>query len=161
MLDPEKLKPDCDSCDGLCCVSPVLDLPHYQKPAAQPCKNLDVVNLRCRIFETLEDEGYPFCRAFDCHGAGPAVTALFREVGRSWRNDADAGKVEFDVFNIVYATLHRRLADDPPLITDVTEEHHEALRPFIDAVLIWLSDHGADEVGDHFGVRTDGTDAER
>lgn len=157
MLDLEKLKPDCDSCDALCCVSPVLDLPHYQKPAATPCKNLGIVNLRCKIFTTLEDEGFPFCRAFDCHGAGPAVTAMFREVGRSWRNDKAAGKIEFDVFNIVYGILHRRLADDPPLLTDVSDEQRKALQPFIDAALIWLSDHGGEEVGDQFGV---GTDAE-
>jgi hypothetical protein len=137
-LDAERLKPDCAACDAYCCVGTSLDLPHYRKPPATPCRNLDAATLRCRIFACLEAEGYPFCRGFDCHGAGPAVTALFRRLGRSWPTAPDAAKVQFDVFNLVFARLHEQFHPAYPISHGFPPGRAAELADFVDAALSWL-----------------------
>ena len=108
-LEPSRLGPDCANCDGLCCFAPRFDWPHYQKPGATPCQNLDLDTMRCRIFDRLEAEGYTACRTWDCYGAGPAVSRLFREIGRTCRSDTEIGRLQTAVFAVVWAELHNHL----------------------------------------------------
>lgn len=141
-MNPDRLKPDCGACDALCCVSPSLDLPHYKKPPGQPCRNLDPAARRCRIFDTLEAEGFPFCRTFDCHGAGPAVTAIFRDMDRTWQTDPGVGKVEFDVFNLVFAELHDRFEPGGGMRDAFPPSKRTELAPFVAAAFDWLAEPG-------------------
>jgi hypothetical protein len=73
----ERYTTDCRRCRGLCCVAmahaPANGFPS-DKPANQACRHLSPDH-RCQVFETLEDEGYTVCRAYECHGAGPVVSA--------------------------------------------------------------------------------------
>ncbi|MDA1309515.1 MAG: hypothetical protein O2985_07915 [Proteobacteria bacterium] len=68
---------DCSRCRGLCCIvfahAPENGFPG-EKPANQACRHLTAA-CRCQVFGALESEGYTVCRAYDCHGAGPLVSA--------------------------------------------------------------------------------------
>ena len=84
------LDADCDRCAALCCMGPAFDrsdLFGFDKPAGEPCRNLDVCG-RCRIHAGLKDQGFGGCAAFDCHGAGPFVTQRMF-AGRSWMQDPE------------------------------------------------------------------------
>lgn len=74
---------DCDRCFGLCCIV-MAHLPSNgfpeEKPANSRCRNLTREN-RCAVFATLESEGYKVCRAYDCFGAGPMVSAWIEADG--------------------------------------------------------------------------------
>lgn len=68
---------DCRRCRGLCCITfghEVVNGFPEAKPADQPCRHLRA-GTRCGVFPTLEEEGYTVCRAYDCNGAGPLVSA--------------------------------------------------------------------------------------
>ena len=68
---------DCARCVGLCCIVMAHEPEHgfpEPKPANHRCRNLSAEN-RCMVFDHLEVEGYKVCRAYDCHGAGPMVSA--------------------------------------------------------------------------------------
>jgi hypothetical protein len=82
------LTADCARCAALCCVGLAFDrssLFAFDKAAGVPCANLDAGG-RCRIHADLAIKGFGGCRAFDCQGAGQAVTqGLFG--GASWRED--------------------------------------------------------------------------
>ncbi len=82
------LSADCARCAALCCVGLAFDrsaLFAFDKPAGEPCANLGS-NGRCVIHADLAARGFGGCRAFDCQGAGQAVTqGLFG--GASWRDD--------------------------------------------------------------------------
>jgi hypothetical protein len=94
----------------------------------------------CRIFETLEAEGFTYCRDLDCYGAGPAVTELFREMGKNWITDTDIAEVQFHTFSIVYFRMMMYLHPDRALSLDVPEETLKELKPFTDAALAILAD---------------------
>jgi hypothetical protein len=82
---PPRLRADCARCDGLCCVSHAFDRSAwfgFDKPAGVPCPHLSPTS-RCAIHASREPRGFAGCAAYDCHGAGQRVTALF--AGRSWR----------------------------------------------------------------------------
>ena len=82
-----ELVADCSRCVGLCCVL----LPFarsadfaFDKAAGDPCRNLTDEH-QCRVHDRLLEEGMRGCVAYDCFGAGQAVTqsgriAAFREV---------------------------------------------------------------------------------
>jgi hypothetical protein len=83
-----KLRADCSSCCGLCCVVPgQLSVQGFgaDKPAETPCPHLNDDH-RCAIYAKRRTLGYAACEAFDCFGAGQWVTQhLFG--GAKW-NDA-------------------------------------------------------------------------
>jgi hypothetical protein len=71
---------DCSRCVGLCCVL----LPFqrsadfaFDKQAGEPCRHL-ADDHRCRIHASLLADGMRGCVAYDCFGAGQAVTASGR-----------------------------------------------------------------------------------
>jgi hypothetical protein len=85
---PSTLRGDCAQCAALCCVALAFDrspLFAYDKPAGEPCANLGA-NGRCAIHAERAARGFGGCEAYDCLGAGQAVTqGLFG--GASWRDD--------------------------------------------------------------------------
>jgi hypothetical protein len=82
------LRGDCAKCAALCCVALAFDrspLFAYDKPAGEPCANLGAKG-RCTIHAERAAKGFAGCEAYDCLGAGQAVTQdLFG--GASWRDD--------------------------------------------------------------------------
>jgi hypothetical protein len=71
---------DCSRCVGLCCVL----LPFqrsadfaFDKAAGEACRHL-ADDHRCRIHASLLEDGMRGCVAYDCFGAGQAVTASGR-----------------------------------------------------------------------------------
>jgi hypothetical protein len=79
---------DCARCAALCCVALAFDrssLFAFDKPAGEPCANLGPKG-RCRIHADRAAMGFAGCQAYDCLGAGQAVTQdLFG--GANWQND--------------------------------------------------------------------------
>lgn len=82
------LRGDCAQCAALCCVALAFDrsaLFAYDKAAGEPCANLGAKG-RCAIHAERAAKGFAGCEAYDCLGAGQAVTqGLFG--GASWRDD--------------------------------------------------------------------------
>jgi hypothetical protein len=82
------LRGDCAQCAALCCVVLAFDrspLFAFDKPAGEPCANLSAKG-RCTIHTERAARGFAGCEAYDCLGAGQAVTqGLFG--GRSWRDE--------------------------------------------------------------------------
>ncbi|MGI5351770.1 pentapeptide repeat-containing protein [Streptomyces sp. CA-250714] len=73
----ERLRADCGSCAGLCCVAlPFTASADFavDKPAGKRCANLTADN-RCSIHAGLRESGFTGCSVFDCYGAGQRVTA--------------------------------------------------------------------------------------
>jgi Pentapeptide repeats (8 copies) len=75
-----ELAADCSRCVGLCCV--VLPFARsadfaFDKPAGTPCRHL-TGDHRCGIHDGLLGAGMRGCVAYDCFGAGQAVTATGR-----------------------------------------------------------------------------------
>ena len=75
-----ELTADCSRCVGLCCVL----LPFarsadfaFDKPAGEACRHL-AGDHRCGIHDRLTESGMPGCVAYDCFGAGQAVTLTGR-----------------------------------------------------------------------------------
>ncbi len=82
------LRGDCERCAALCCVAVAFDrseLFGFDKAADAPCRNLDGAH-GCTIHDHLAASGFRGCAAYDCYGAGQAVTQeMFG--GRSWRDE--------------------------------------------------------------------------
>jgi hypothetical protein len=82
------LRGDCAQCAALCCVALAFDrspLFAFDKPAGEPCANLSAKG-RCTIHAERAAKGFGGCEAYDCLGAGQAVTqGVFG--GKSWRDD--------------------------------------------------------------------------
>lgn len=107
---PLELRADCSACVGLCCVIPPYDAVQgfgFDKPAETPCRHL-CADHRCGIHDTLLPQGFGGCVAFDCLGAGQALTALAvqRFGSADWRARPDVARWLFEA----YAGL-RRLHD--------------------------------------------------
>lgn len=96
---PERLRPDCERCAGLCCVASVFtrsaDFP-VSKAFGEPCRNLDAGS-RCRVHPELRQRGFNGCVAFDCFGAGQQVVAM-TFAGRSWRDDPELATRQFAAY---------------------------------------------------------------
>ncbi|MEO8308658.1 MAG: hypothetical protein ABI616_11540 [Pseudomonadota bacterium] len=107
---PEKLRPDCGNCCGLCCVVPPFDAEQgfgHDKLARQPCHHLQA-DFRCGIYGHLEEKGYPGCVAFDCFGAGQRVTQeLFG--GVNWSQSPEIATEIFDSYERL-RPLHELMA---------------------------------------------------
>ena len=74
-----KLKTDCEKCSGLCCVAlycAKTDGFPEDKDAGNPCINL-MPDFRCAIHSQLSQKNMRGCLAYDCFGAGQAVTQSF------------------------------------------------------------------------------------
>jgi hypothetical protein len=82
------LRGDCAQCAALCCIALAFDrspLFAFDKPAGEPCANLSAKG-RCTIHTERAAKGFAGCEAYDCLGAGQAVTqGLFG--GANWRDD--------------------------------------------------------------------------
>ena len=82
------LRPDCARCAALCCVAFHFDRSDqfgFDKAAGEPCAHL-AEGGGCAIHERRLEQGFAGCIAYDCHGAGQAVTqGLFG--GQDWRRD--------------------------------------------------------------------------
>jgi uncharacterized protein YjbI with pentapeptide repeats len=99
-----RLRADCTSCAGLCCVAPALSASAdfgIDKAAGEPCPNLRPDN-RCAIHARLRERGFPGCAAYDCFGAGQTVTEV-TFAGRDWRRDRATAALMFAAF----ATMRR------------------------------------------------------
>jgi hypothetical protein len=140
IFDKAKLKTDCPNCDAVCCAAVKLPYAHYPKPARVPCKHLDQDHARCTIFNRLEAAGFDICRSFDCHGAGPVVAKLFREMGKTWSSHPETATVQFHTFSIVYFHLVKYLHPDRAIELDVPADVLADLAPFTDAALQLLAE---------------------
>jgi len=96
------LRGDCAQCAALCCVALAFDRSSqfaFDKPAGEPCANLSAEG-RCAIYAERAAKGFPGCQAYDCLGAGQAVTqGLFD--GRSWRDDPALLRPMTDAFTVM------------------------------------------------------------
>lgn len=92
---PDQLVPDCDNCQGLCCMTMehrVIDgFPIEQdKPAKVPCQHLGSDPERpdslykCDIYDNRYVRGWRVCETFTCYGSGQTVSNFFNELGVSW-----------------------------------------------------------------------------
>jgi len=104
-----ELVADCSRCFGLCCVL----LPFHRdggfgitKQGGEPCHHLSSDD-RCGIHDTLREDGWPGCAAFDCFGAGQHVSQVTYG-GVSWRSHEDLGEMAA-VLSVV-RQLHEMLA---------------------------------------------------
>jgi len=107
---PDKLRPDCANCCGLCCVVPPFDAQQgfgHDKAAREPCLHLQA-DFRCDIYGQLAGQGYPGCVAFDCFGAGQRVTQeLFN--GANWSQSPEIASEMFDSYERL-RPLHELMA---------------------------------------------------
>ncbi|MGY1708688.1 pentapeptide repeat-containing protein [Geodermatophilus sp. SYSU D00758] len=105
----DRLRADCASCAGLCCVAPAFARSAdfaIDKPAGRPCPHL-AADARCGIHDRLRERGMPGCDVFDCFGAGQqTVQVTFG--GRDWRGEPDLARAQFAAFGTQRA-LHELL----------------------------------------------------
>jgi len=108
-LEVRGLRPDCETCVGLCCVAPAFSASAdfaIDKPAGQPCPNMQA-DFRCGIHASLRDFGFAGCAAYDCFGAGQRVSQeLF--AGADWRAHPDIAPGMFAAFSVM-RPLHELL----------------------------------------------------
>lgn len=96
----DALRPDCESCFGLCCVASAFTRSSdfaLDKPAGTPCPNL-LDDFRCGVHDVLRGRGFPGCAVFDCLGAGQKV-AQVTYGGVSWRDAPETASSMFAVFD--------------------------------------------------------------
>jgi hypothetical protein len=141
IFDPDKLKIDCEKCDVLCCVAFRLPYDDYPKPAHTPCKHLNATQTLCTIHGELSRRNYRSCTSFDCKGAGVAVSAVFRGMGRTWISDpaTNIARAEFAVFVYAYYTILRHLDPNAAFDFGLSDGPPDDLKPFIDTALDLLS----------------------
>ena len=126
-----KLVADCSQCDALCCSATEFETPDYKKEAGVTCKNLNEQSLKCQIYDTRELHGYPFCSKFDCHGAGQAVTKLFRDLELNWQDNKAISRIQYDIFIATYHYLSHHFFPDSKVRSKVDQNTAEKLTPFI------------------------------
>ncbi|MBK1782969.1 pentapeptide repeat-containing protein [Prauserella cavernicola] len=104
-----RLRADCSSCYGLCCVVPAFSRSSdfaIDKPARTPCHNL-LADFGCGIHEHLRERGFAGCTVYDCFGAGQHTSQVTFE-GRDWRTDPGSAERMFSVFPVL-RELHELL----------------------------------------------------
>ena len=131
----EKLVADCSQCDALCCNAPKFETVTYKKEAGVQCKNLDDKTLKCQIYDNREELGYTFCLNFDCHGAGQAVTTLFRNLGYNNQNDKKTEKIKCDVFIGTFLYLSDHFFPDQKIQAECNKLDKKILTPFINKAI--------------------------
>ncbi len=97
-----RLRADCDSCFGLCCVAPAFSVSAdfaIDKPAGKACPNLQA-DFRCGIHNRLRQQGFSGCVVYDCFGAGQQISqATFN--GQDWRHAPHTAKPMFEAFTVM------------------------------------------------------------
>ncbi|RBM19575.1 hypothetical protein DI005_15305 [Prauserella sp. PE36] len=104
-----RLRADCASCFGLCCVVPAFSASAdfaVDKPARTPCRNL-LADFGCGIHDRLRDKGFPGCTVYDCFGAGQQVCQV-TFAGTDWRGAPETAEGMFTVFPVM-RELHELL----------------------------------------------------
>lgn len=99
-MNKSDLEPDCDNCQGLCCVAPGFRKSEtfaYTKPQGEACRHLEDDD-RCAIHDTLDGQGFPGCVAYQCFGAGQKLVQSVYP-GRSWRDSPEFAE---DMFNTYF-----------------------------------------------------------
>ncbi|OSP56248.1 hypothetical protein [Pseudoruegeria sp. SK021] len=104
----DRLKTDCSKCAALCCVVLAFDKGKdfaFDKNPGEPCRNLS--GHRCTIHNTLAQDGFPGCVAYDCLGAGNRVV---QEVfaGQSWQRDPRLMPLMMEAFSAM-REVHKRI----------------------------------------------------
>ncbi|RIX50168.1 pentapeptide repeat-containing protein [Paenibacillus nanensis] len=105
----QRLKADCESCFGLCCVAlPFAASADFaaSKAAGQPCANLQA-DFRCGVHNKLRKLGYKGCTVFDCFGAGQQVSKVTFG-GKDWRTNPELASAMFDALPMM-RQLHELL----------------------------------------------------
>lgn len=105
----QRLKADCESCFGLCCVAlPFAASADFaaSKAAGQPCANLQA-DFRCGVHNKLRKLGYKGCTVFDCFGAGQQVSKVTFS-GKDWRTNPELASAMFDALPMM-RQLHELL----------------------------------------------------
>jgi uncharacterized protein YjbI with pentapeptide repeats len=156
----ETLRPDRSNCFALCCTalgfSRSADFA-TDKPAGSPCENLDQ-DFSCTIHNRLRPRGFRGCTAFECFGAGQAVSQqLFG--GISWRDAPDSRQDMFASFKVM-RQLHELLwhlseAQEKTFDADTAQEAQElglVIRDLTSGPLSGLLACDVDSL--HFRVRT-------
>lgn len=105
----KKLSIDCKNCCGLCCVALYFakteGFPKDKVPG-KPCENL-MPDFRCAIHSKLINNKLKGCLAYDCFGAGQAVTQSIYQ-GKDWKTAPEIAQQMFNVFITVWH-LHQML----------------------------------------------------
>ena len=103
------LRADCGNCFGLCCVALYFSASEgfpNDKEAGQPCLYLRP-DYRCCVHESLTEQGFKGCVAFDCFGAGQKV-AQVSFGGNDWRQFPESAQQMINVF-LIMRQLHEML----------------------------------------------------
>lgn len=104
-----KLKIECSKCSGLCCTAlycTKTDGFPEDKAAGVPCVNL-MPDFRCAIHSQLKKKQMRGCLAYDCFGAGQAVTQMYPH-GKNWKENPKQAEEIFNVYLYVLQ-LHQML----------------------------------------------------
>jgi hypothetical protein len=97
-----RLRADCGSCAGLCCVAPAFAASAdfaIDKPAGRPCPNLRDDD-RCGIHARLRERGFPGCTVFDCFGAGQQTVQVTFAGDADWRGSPERATAVFAAFGV-------------------------------------------------------------
>ena len=143
----KKLVANCSQCDSLCCSAFKFETPLYKKEPGVQCKNLDSQIHQCKIYNTRKNLGYEFCLKFDCHGAGQAVTKLFRTLGYKWENHKLIKKVQHDIFVSTYICLSRYFFPHKEIQLDLIQSTKKNVTPFVEKAIDTLGF----EIGENLG----------
>lgn len=124
-----RLKADCESCFGLCCVAlPFAASADFavDKAAGQACANLKD-DFRCGVHGNLRKIGYKGCTVFDCFGAGQYLSQVTFG-GRDWRQHKNSAQAMFGALPIM-RQLHELLwYAEEALALRLTQAIHGELR---------------------------------
>jgi uncharacterized cysteine cluster protein YcgN (CxxCxxCC family) len=140
----EKLVADCSQCDALCCNAPKFETVTYKKEAGVQCKNLDDKTLKCQIYDDREELGYEFCLKFECHGAGQAVTKLFRDLGHNWQDNKTIAKIQYEIFIATYQYLSGHFFQGR---NQMDQTIREEVNPFVDKAIATLGNQIDENLG--------------
>jgi hypothetical protein len=105
-----RLRADCASCAGLCCVAPAFAASAdfaLDKPAGHACPHLQRDD-RCEIHADLREHGFPGCTVFDCFGAGQQTVQVTFAGAPHWRSSPEQAASVFTAFG-VQRQLHELL----------------------------------------------------
>lgn len=101
---------DCEACFGLCCIA----LAHRAeagfpeaKPPLTPCQHLSN-DFKCAVFGERAEAGYQICDAYDCYGAGPAITSLMKRSSPEQSDTLLNGFLELARLRMLITALERR-----------------------------------------------------
>jgi uncharacterized protein YjbI with pentapeptide repeats len=131
----DRLRADCGSCFGLCCVAlPFAASADFaiDKPAGQPCPNLRP-DFGCGIHDRLREKGFPGCTVYDCFGAGQQVAQVTFQ-GRDWRRHPETAQQMYGVFAVMRHLhellwyLSEALTLQPALYDDLQNAYNEIKR---------------------------------